>query len=96
MSKRTADSTIRRHVTVLGRVQGVGFRWATGARATDLGITGYVRNLPDGSVEVEAQGSPEQVDAMLEWLRAGPPFARVEGMDVSERELVRETGFDIR
>lgn len=87
---------IRRHVIVRGRVQGVGFRWATDAAATELGITGYVHNRPDGSVEVEAQGSPEQVDAMLDWLRAGPPFARVDAVDVSEREVTQEAGFGTR
>lgn len=62
---------------VTGRVQGVGFRAATRARALELGLAGSAVNLPDGSVAVEAAGSPEALDALHRWLRHGPPLARV-------------------
>lgn len=62
---------------VTGRVQGVGFRYATAEKASALGITGYVRNLPDRRVEVLACGEESAVIALRNWLRQGPPLARV-------------------
>jgi acylphosphatase len=63
---------------VVGRVQGVGFRhWARGTAAR-LGLSGSVRNLPDGSVEVQARGRSDALRAMEDALRGGPPAARVE------------------
>ncbi|ELY4521652.1 acylphosphatase [Cronobacter turicensis] len=58
---------------VHGRVQGVGFRYTTQHEATRLGLTGYARNLDDGSVEVLACGEPEQVVKLIAWLKAGGP-----------------------
>lgn len=58
---------------VYGRVQGVGFRYSTQQQATQLGLTGYARNLDDGSVEVVACGSQEQVDSLIDWLKQGGP-----------------------
>jgi len=69
---------------VTGRVQGVGFRWSTRAKARQLGITGWVRNCVDGRVEGEASGTRSAVAALLEWLRAGPPGARVDSVDSVE------------
>ena len=66
------------HVTISGTVQGVGYRHATVRRAHLLGATGWVQNLPDGTVEALVQGTPDQVDHMLEWLRRGPPGAAVQ------------------
>lgn len=68
-----------------GHVQGVGFRWYTRRVAQELGLAGRVRNLPDGGVEAEAQGTPEALDAFRERLRAGPPGARV--TRIAEEEL---------
>src|SRR5260370_15415552 len=65
------------YVHVRGVVQGVGFRQATVRQAHLLGITGWVANLDDGSVEALLQGPANQVDLMLEWMRRGPPSARV-------------------
>jgi acylphosphatase len=65
------------HVHVTGKVQGVGYRLSTVRRAHMIGVRGWVRNNEDGSVEAMVQGTPDQVDAMLEWLRQGPPGARV-------------------
>ncbi|EKY3232783.1 acylphosphatase [Cronobacter malonaticus] len=58
---------------VHGRVQGVGFRYTTQHEATRLGLTGYARNLDDGSVEVLACGEAEQVEKLITWLKAGGP-----------------------
>lgn len=65
---------------VSGRVQGVGFRWSTRKAARELGLTGRVRNLPDGRVEAEVAGEPESLDAFRAWLRQGPPGSRVSGL----------------
>ncbi|WP_272699264.1 acylphosphatase [Desulfovibrio sp. Fe33] len=66
---------------VRGKVQGVWFRGWTRETARDLGVTGWVRNLPDGAVEVLAQGSAEQLDRFEERLRLGPPLARVSAVE---------------
>jgi acylphosphatase len=62
---------------VTGRVQGVGFRYATARKADALGVTGYARNLPDRRVEVLACGEEKAVTALRDWLWQGPPMARV-------------------
>jgi len=71
--------TIRLRIS--GRVQGIGFRDALHSEALRLGVTGWVRNLTDGSVEALAQGDPAAVAALLEWARRGPPAARVERVE---------------
>lgn len=80
-------------VRVTGRVQGVGFRFATARRARELGITGWVRNEQDGSVRALIQGSADQVDAMLSWLHYGPPAARVLQVEI-EQDYAHERRFD--
>jgi acylphosphatase len=72
-------------IWVTGRVQGVGFRWATRAAAREIGgLAGRVRNLPDGRVEVEVAGDPERIEALRGWLRRGPAGARVTGLTEQE------------
>jgi acylphosphatase len=79
---------------VTGRVQGVGYRASTVDEARDHGLTGWVRNLPDGSVELEAQGDAARVSALLAWCAHGPPAARVTGVAVEERDpIAGEHGF---
>ena len=68
---------------VSGRVQGVGFRYSTQEVAVRLGLRGWVRNLSDGRVELEAEGDAAALDRLLEFLRAGPRMARVDGVEVS-------------
>ena len=77
------DEVIRRFL-VMGRVQGVHFRHGTRLEATRLKVRGLARNLPDGSVEVLAQGSPSDVEALHQWLHRGPAHARVEAVRESE------------
>lgn len=79
-------------VRVTGHVQGVGFRAATVRQAHLLGVTGWVRNAADGSVEALVQGEPEQVDLMLSWLHRGPPMARVD--EVAHGQNHTERHFD--
>ena len=68
------------HVRVSGIVQGVGFRWFVREKARRLGLSGWVRNLPDGSVEVIAAGDDGQLQLLKEELRRGPPGAVVDGL----------------
>jgi acylphosphatase len=73
-----------RRCLVTGRVQGVFYRASARARASALGVTGYARNLPDGSVEVLACGEPAAVEALCAWLWQGPPAAEVARVEISE------------
>jgi len=82
---------------VIGRVQGVGFRWSAVWEARRLGLGGWVRNADDGSVEVEAEGSPAALDVFLGWLRRGPPGAHVSDVEATPVPCSGATGeFDIR
>ena len=86
----------RARIVVSGRVQGVFFRASTREEAARLGLGGWVRNLPDGRVEIVAEGSRERLDALLEWCRHGPSYARVEQVDVSWEEPRGEfSGFGV-
>lgn len=87
---------IARLAHVSGRVQGVGFRYATRDAADRLGVTGYARNLVDGRVEVLVDGAPDSVREMLDWLRTGPPTASVIDVEVSDAESGRFPDFAIR
>lgn len=73
--------TGRLHVLVEGMVQGVGFRYSTQHQAVALGLTGWVRNLPDGRVEAEFEGPRPELQQMLDWCRTGPTFAEVTNVD---------------
>lgn len=72
----------RANVIVSGTVQGVNFRWYAKRKALALGITGWVRNTPDGKVECEFQGSEENVDQMIEIIKSGPPSASVDDVQI--------------
>lgn len=80
---------------VSGRVQGVSFRAATRAQALALGLSGLVRNLPDGRVEVLACGEPESLRVLSAWLRHGPPGASVSGLEYAEVDEVAPRHFTI-
>ncbi len=71
-------------IRVCGRVQGVGFRWNAAREAWKREITGYVKNMPDGSVYIEAEGHPEQLDSYLEWCRKGPGAGYVTSVEVDK------------
>ena len=76
------DENIQAHVIIRGRVQGVFFRVETRKAARSYGVAGWVRNLPDGSVEAVFEGTRQQVEQVLEWCRKGPPLGRVDKIDV--------------
>jgi len=71
-----------RRLVITGLVQGIGFRYSMAAQARALGVTGWVRNRRDGSVEAMIAGTPEQVAAIMHWARRGPPGAQVEHVAV--------------
>ncbi|MEN8259597.1 MAG: acylphosphatase [Pseudomonadota bacterium] len=77
MSKRV-------HIYLSGRVQGVFFRASTKEMADSLGVTGIVRNLPDGRVEIIAEGDTQTVGEFVSWCRKGPPGAGVEAFSITE------------
>ena len=81
---------------VQGRVQGVFFRASTQEQARALGVRGYARNLPDGSVEVYLCGEAQAVDALRAWLWKGPPYARVTQVTCEPAEPRAITGFQVR
>jgi acylphosphatase len=84
----TEKAVEARRFVVRGRVQGVGFRWFVEREAHMLGIAGWVRNNHDGSVEVLAQGTRDQLSGLHSRLRAGPRAARVDEVEVSEAKAV--------
>lgn len=86
----------RVHVLVTGDVQGVGYRYTMRMVARDAGVTGWVRNRRDGSVEAEVEGSPDQVDEVLAWMAEGPPGSRVESSTVTDVTPTGEHGFEVR
>ena len=69
-------------IEVRGWVQGVGFRWRTAIEARNRGIKGYVKNLPDGNVHIEAEGSGEQLNAFVEWCKKGPGIVESVNVDI--------------
>ena len=79
-------TVIRRRVVVHGQVQGVGFRWACARQARSLGVNGSVRNRPDGTVELVAEGEPDAVQALVTWARTGPRHASVTRVEVTEED----------
>jgi acylphosphatase len=88
--------TVRARVRISGRVQGVFFRAETQSRARSLGLAGWVRNAPDGSVEAVVEGPDERVRSLVEWARRGPRLAEVEDVSVDWEEPRGEVAFEIR
>ncbi|MCY3549719.1 MAG: acylphosphatase [Candidatus Poribacteria bacterium] len=84
-------------VIITGKVQGVGFRNFTQLNARQLGINGYAKNLPNGTVEVVAEGDKAQLDTLIALLKKGPRYARVDSLDIDERPFTGEyESFGIR
>jgi acylphosphatase len=87
----------RVHIVVTGKVQGVYFRQSTRQQALALGVSGWVRNRSDGSVEMVAEGSVSAIDRLAEWCGSGPGMARVDSVErVDEEPVGIPEGFDVR
>jgi acylphosphatase len=89
-----SDARVR--AVIRGRVQGVFFRAETRDRARSLGLSGWVRNVPDGSVEAVFEGERERIESILDWCRRGPGLAEVEDVDVDWEQPRGEEGFGAR
>jgi acylphosphatase len=89
------DSKTLLRIHVKGYVQGVGFRWNAAMEARSLGITGFVKNLDDGSVYIEAEGRKQQLDIFVEWCRSGPGRSRVKSVETEELPQAGYTEFNI-
>jgi acylphosphatase len=90
------ETTIARRLVIRGRVQGVCYRAGAVAEAERLGLTGWVRNRRDGSVEALVSGPPASVDGFVEWARKGPSGARVDRVDVAADEIQGPGPFSVR
>ena len=86
----------RVRVRARGRVQGVFFRAEAQSRADSFGLTGWIRNNPDGSVEAVFEGDQQRVESIVEWCRRGPSGARVDGLEVEPEEPRGDSGFHVR
>jgi acylphosphatase len=89
-------SEARARAVFRGRVQGVFFRAETRDRARSLGLSGWVRNVPDGSVEAVFEGERERIESILDWCRRGPGLAEVDDVDVEWEQPRGEEGFGAR
>lgn len=81
---------------VYGRVQGVGFRFYTQKRALELKLNGFVRNKPNGSVYIEAEGPTKDIDEFIDWCQQGPEWARVDKLEKQYSNPVGHEGFVIK
>ncbi len=86
----------RVHVIVAGLVQGVGYRYTMRMVAREAGVAGWVRNLRDGTVEAEVEGTDAQIDEVLAWMAEGPPGSRVDSARVQDVTVTGQRGFDVR
>ncbi|KUJ69466.1 acylphosphatase [Streptomyces albus subsp. albus] len=88
--------TVRQRIVVTGVVQGVFFRDTCQRTAWELGVSGWVRNLPGGEVEAVFEGDEDAVGAMVQWAGQGPPAARVERVEVTDEEPEGLESFEVR
>jgi acylphosphatase len=83
-------------IKVVGRVQGVGYRYFIKEKAKKLGITGYVKNEKDGSVKIICQGNDEKINLLLKYCKIGTSFSRVQQVDYHEIKCVEKNFFEIK
>ncbi len=88
------DSAV--HIVVHGSVQGVFFRASTQSQASEHSLTEWVRNRPDGTVEIHAEGEKESLDRFIEWCRQGPPAANVQRLDLDWVASQSLSDFEVR
>jgi acylphosphatase len=87
----------RAHIFASGKVQGVFYREGARKKAEKLGVSGWIKNLPDGRVEAVFEGNQPQVEEMIDWARKGPFWAKIEALDVAWEDFRGEfSGFEIR
>ncbi len=81
---------IQLHIIVSGKVQGVGYRYFSQMKAVQYGVTGWAKNLPDGSVEILAIGTNDQLEPFIGDLRIGNPFSKIEDLKITESEKTED------
>lgn len=84
------------NITISGYVQGVGFRYLARAIAKEIGITGFVKNLPGNKVYIEAEGNNQQLSTFVGWCYKGPVHARIDNVSIAEEEIKNFDGFEVR
>ena len=89
------EEKLHYRIHVSGQVQGVGFRWSAAREAKSRGITGFVKNLPDGRVYLEAEGSADQLEGFISWCKRGPDFGLVESVETESFPAVNFREFRI-
>jgi acylphosphatase len=89
-------AAVAAHVLIRGLVQGVGFRYFVQQKAQDVGLCGWVRNLPDGLVEAVAEGSESDLRTWIESLREGPTSGRVDNLQITWNKPIQLTNFEVR
>lgn len=83
-------------ITVIGKVQNVGFRYYTIKKAQELGIKGFVKNMPDGSVYIEAEADEVTLDHFIIWCKKGPTWARVNDLQIQDAPIEGFEKFEVR
>ena len=83
------------HIIVSGRVQGVFFRDNTRRKATELGLCGYAKNLPDGTVEVVAEGDETKIKELIEFIKKGPGIAKITNIEIKRKEPENFKSFEV-
>ena len=86
---------VSKKLVVIGKVQGVWFRASTRLKARELNILGTVRNLPDRSVEIVAEGDPVQIEKFIEWCHQGPELAKVDRIEITDQDIRGFINFEI-
>ncbi len=87
---------VARKIKVFGKVQGVFFRATTKTQADNLGLAGWVRNEPDKTVLIEAEGREDKMNTFIEWCKEGPQFAKVSSVSVEAIDVKKREGFEVR
>ncbi len=98
MTNKLINLFVQKHynITIRGKVQGVGFRWATLNSAKHFNVTGFVKNLPNGFVYIEAEGTVENLDAFKIWCNNGPSHSKVKDINISESQVENFQDFNVK
>jgi len=91
-----SESTLHKNIRISGRVQGVGFRYTARSMASIIGVKGFVRNLPNGDLYIEAEGIDSQLEEYIQWCRQGPPRAKINYIDIYDGEVAGFKEFLVR
>jgi acylphosphatase len=91
-----SQDLLHKNIRISGRVQGVGFRYSAKQVASSLGISGFIRNLPNGDVYLEIEGMTRQVEEFINWCHQGPQRAVIKSVDIVDGMLMRFEEFEVR